>query len=95
MFATLKNFDLDLQSLRVLNEIISEFDRLVSHTKNNYAKLLFFIFLQLSFYKDDYSVEKIKIVGCTYMAACGLDLRLSSTTSERQSRHESIVQEGE
>ncbi|KAL7734958.1 hypothetical protein ACLKA6_011223 [Drosophila palustris] len=75
MFATLKNFELNLPSLRVLNEIISEFDRI------------------LLFYKDDYSVEKVKIVGCTYMAACGLDIRLSSTVSGRQSGHESIVQE--
>lgn len=76
MFATLINFELDLPSLRVLNEIISEFDRILSH------------------YKDEYSVEKIKIVGCTYMAACGLDIRLSSTVSNRQSsKHESIAQE--
>jgi len=31
MFATLINFELDLPSLRVLNEIISEFDRIVRH----------------------------------------------------------------
>jgi len=34
MFATLKNFELDLPSLRVLNEIISEFDRIVRHIKS-------------------------------------------------------------
>ncbi|XP_051861885.1 adenylyl cyclase X E-like isoform X9 [Drosophila albomicans] len=75
MFATLMNFQLDLSSLRVLNEIITEFDNV------------------LSYYKDDYLVEKIKIVGCTYMAACGLDIRLSSTISGRRSTRSSIAQE--
>ncbi|XP_044315928.1 adenylyl cyclase X E-like isoform X2 [Drosophila rhopaloa] len=60
MFAMLINFQMDLPSLRVLNDIITEFDRL------------------LTSYKDYYSVEKIKVVGCTYMAACGLDYNLAS-----------------
>ncbi|KAH8261504.1 hypothetical protein KR044_010348, partial [Drosophila immigrans] len=77
MFATLMNFQLDLSSLRVLNEIITEFDRV------------------LIYYKDDYLVEKIKIVGGTYMAACGLDIRLSSTISGRRSTRSSIAQEVE
>ncbi|XP_064544952.1 adenylyl cyclase X E-like isoform X1 [Drosophila montana] len=59
MFASLQNFVLDLANLRVLNEIITEFDKI------------------LYYYRKDYLVEKIKIVGCTYMAACGLDLRFS------------------
>ncbi|EDW70306.1 uncharacterized protein Dvir_GJ11622, isoform A [Drosophila virilis] len=75
MFASLHNFQLDLPNLRVLNEIISEFDRI------------------LSYYRDDYLVEKIKIVGCTYMAACGLDLRFSSVISQERSTHESVIQE--
>ncbi|ALC44268.1 ACXA [Drosophila busckii] len=59
MFATLKKFDMDLANLRVLNEIISEFDSVLKE------------------YRSVYMVEKIKIVGCTYMAACGLDVRFS------------------
>ncbi|XP_030571544.1 adenylyl cyclase X E-like isoform X2 [Drosophila novamexicana] len=59
MFASLQNFVLDLANLRVLNEIITEFDKI------------------LYYYRKDYLVEKIKIVGCTYMAACGLDPRFS------------------
>ncbi|XP_037708102.1 adenylyl cyclase X E-like [Drosophila subpulchrella] len=64
MFAMLINFEMDLRSLRILNEIIAEFDML------------------LLFYKEYYSVEKIKVVGCTYMAACGLDLNFAGTTSK-------------
>ncbi|XP_043950178.1 adenylyl cyclase X E-like isoform X2 [Drosophila biarmipes] len=64
MFAMLVNFEMDLRSLRILNEIIAEFDML------------------LLFYKEYYSVEKIKVVGCTYMAACGLDLNFAGTTSK-------------
>ncbi|XP_017012668.2 adenylyl cyclase X E-like [Drosophila takahashii] len=63
MFAMLMNFEMDLRTLRILNEIIAEFDML------------------LLFYKEYYSVEKIKIVGCTYMAACGLDLNFAGSTS--------------
>ncbi|XP_052853497.1 adenylyl cyclase X E [Drosophila gunungcola] len=66
MFAMLMNFEVDLRSLRVLNEIIGEFDVL------------------LLFYKEYYSVEKIKIVGCTYMAACGLDLNFAGSTSKTE-----------
>ncbi|XP_043650639.1 adenylyl cyclase X E [Drosophila teissieri] len=61
MFAMLINFQMDLPSLRVLNDIISEFDRL------------------LSAYREYYVVEKIKVVGCTYMAACGLDFTLAKS----------------
>nr|XP_017012684.2 adenylyl cyclase X E-like isoform X1 [Drosophila takahashii] len=60
MFASLLNFEMDLSSLRVLNDIITEFDKL------------------LSSYREYYVVEKIKVVGCTYMAACGLDFSLTS-----------------
>ncbi|XP_065723990.2 adenylyl cyclase X E isoform X4 [Drosophila suzukii] len=60
MFAMLINFQMDLPSLRVLNDIITEFDKL------------------LITYRKYYVVEKIKVVGCTYMAACGLDLNLAS-----------------
>nr|NP_620474.2 adenylyl cyclase X B [Drosophila melanogaster]AAF53227.3 adenylyl cyclase X B [Drosophila melanogaster] len=61
MFAMLINFQMDLPSLRVLNDIITEFDRL------------------LNAYKEYYVVEKIKVVGCTYMAACGLDFTLAKS----------------
>ncbi|XP_050740751.1 adenylyl cyclase X E-like isoform X2 [Drosophila biarmipes] len=60
MFAMLINFQMDLPSLRVLNDIITEFDKL------------------LTAYREYYVVEKIKVVGCTYMAACGLDVNLAS-----------------
>ncbi|XP_062132077.1 adenylyl cyclase X E-like isoform X1 [Drosophila sulfurigaster albostrigata] len=57
MFATLKNFEMDMSKLRFLNEIIFEFDAVLSQ------------------YKNECLVDKIKIVGCTYMAACGLHIR--------------------
>ncbi|XP_043865581.1 adenylyl cyclase X E isoform X5 [Drosophila mojavensis] len=47
----------------------------------------------LYFYREDNLVEKIKIVGCTYMAACGLDLRFSSLISNGTGRGDSVFQE--
>ncbi|XP_037709263.1 adenylyl cyclase X E-like isoform X2 [Drosophila subpulchrella] len=67
MFAMLINFPMNLPSLRVLNDIITQFDRL------------------LTAYREYYVVEKIKVVGCTYMAACGLDYNLASNV--RKSSH--------
>ncbi|XP_070133015.1 adenylyl cyclase X E-like isoform X2 [Drosophila bipectinata] len=63
MFAMLMNFQMDLKNLRILNDIISEFDIL------------------LLYYKQYYVVEKIKVVGCTYMAACGLDLNFAESVN--------------
>ncbi|EDV33233.2 uncharacterized protein Dana_GF23420 [Drosophila ananassae] len=63
MFAMLMNFQMDLKNLRILNDIITEFDML------------------LLYYKEYYVVEKIKVVGCTYMAACGLDLNFAGSVS--------------
>ncbi|KAH8329387.1 hypothetical protein KR074_009576, partial [Drosophila pseudoananassae] len=63
MFAMLMNFQMDLRNLRILNDIITEFDIL------------------LLYYKEFYVVEKIKVVGCTYMAACGLDLNFAGAVS--------------
>ncbi|KAH8318963.1 hypothetical protein KR067_000595 [Drosophila pandora] len=63
MFASLINFKVNLKTLRVLNDLISEFDKL------------------LNVYKEYYVVEKIKVVGCTYMAACGLDFNIASLGS--------------
>ncbi|KAH8328410.1 hypothetical protein KR067_008917 [Drosophila pandora] len=63
MFAMLMNFQMDLKNLRILNDIITEFD------------------LLLLYYKEYYVVEKIKVVGCTYMAACGLDLNFAGAVS--------------
>ncbi|XP_017108635.2 adenylyl cyclase X E-like isoform X1 [Drosophila bipectinata] len=60
MFASLINFEVNLKTLRVLNDLITEFDKL------------------LNVYREYYVVEKIKVVGCTYMAACGLDFNLAS-----------------
>ncbi|KAH8234021.1 hypothetical protein KR032_010953, partial [Drosophila birchii] len=80
MFAKLMNFNMDLPSLRVLNCIITEFDILVRRSFNWHFVLTNYPFScpQLSRYKEYYLVEKIKVVGCTYMAACGLDLSLAA-----------------
>ncbi|KAH8405367.1 hypothetical protein KR222_007428, partial [Zaprionus bogoriensis] len=75
MFASLKNFAMDLSHLRVLNEIITEFDRI------------------LSYYSENFLVEKIKIVGCTYMAACGLNYRNPEGARNPHSRRNSIFRE--
>ncbi|XP_017065346.2 adenylyl cyclase X E [Drosophila eugracilis] len=69
MFAMLINFPMNLPSLRVLNDIITEFDRL------------------LTAYREYYVVEKIKVVGCTYMAACGLDFNLASSIRQNTSHY--------
>ncbi|XP_034667573.1 adenylyl cyclase X E-like [Drosophila subobscura] len=75
MFASLQNFEMDLRNLRMLNEIIREFDRLLIH------------------YKEYYVVEKIKVVGCTYMAACGLDVNYADRINNRFARHDSLLEE--
>ncbi|KAH8405400.1 hypothetical protein KR222_011030, partial [Zaprionus bogoriensis] len=75
MFASLKNFAMDLSHLRVLNEIITEFDRM------------------LSYYSENFLVDKIKIVGCTYMAACGLNYMHSEDPKNPHSSRDSIFQE--
>ncbi|KAH8266641.1 hypothetical protein KR018_004798 [Drosophila ironensis] len=38
----------------------------------------------LYYYKEYYEVEKIKVVGCTYMAACGLDVNFAGSISKMQ-----------
>ncbi|KAH8308454.1 hypothetical protein KR059_012990, partial [Drosophila kikkawai] len=43
----------------------------------------------LSRYKEYYLVEKIKVVGCTYMAACGLDFSLAAKVRRGNSFRES------
>ncbi|KAL7734589.1 hypothetical protein ACLKA6_010897 [Drosophila palustris] len=75
MFATLKNFQMDMSQLRVLNEIISEFDTVLSQ------------------YRNEFLVDKIKIVGCTYMAACGLNVRHSVTGGNRRTVIKSLRKE--
>ncbi|XP_022216491.2 adenylyl cyclase X E-like [Drosophila obscura] len=75
MFATLRNFEMSLRNLRLLNEIITEFDRLLLH------------------YKDNYLVEKIKIVGCTYMAACGLDVNIADRISKELTKRDSPIRD--
>ncbi|XP_023178151.1 adenylyl cyclase X E-like isoform X2 [Drosophila hydei] len=75
MFASLKNFEMTLPNLRVLNEIISEFDQI------------------LYYYRDNYRVEKIKIVGSTYMAACGLDVHTELSIKNESDSHNSLIQE--
>ncbi|XP_017025376.1 adenylyl cyclase X E-like [Drosophila kikkawai] len=64
MFAMLTNFEINLSSLQILNEVITQFDVL------------------LLYYREFYAVEKIKIVNCTYMAACGLDVNFAGSTSK-------------
>lgn len=94
MFASLRNFTQDVPNLRILNKIITEFDKIVSTT------ILFFFFAiytpsstsQLEYYKSNFLVEKIKIVGCTYMAASGLDLRYSGQSLDSEN---SIMRESE
>ncbi|KAH8276431.1 hypothetical protein KR018_011765, partial [Drosophila ironensis] len=70
MFAMLMNFQMDFQSLRVLHDLITEFDKLIY------------------IYREYYVVEKIKVVGCTYMAACGLDYNLASLNIKKSSIYE-------
>ncbi|XP_017481431.1 PREDICTED: adenylate cyclase type 2 isoform X4 [Rhagoletis zephyria] len=59
MFATIRNYDTEQVGIRVLNEIICDFDEV------------------LSTYRGSRKVEKIKVAGWTYMAACGLDPKRS------------------
>ncbi|XP_067633274.1 adenylyl cyclase X E-like [Eurosta solidaginis] len=55
MFATIQNFDTEMVGMRILNEIICDFDEV------------------LGTYVGRSKVEKIKVAGWTYMAACGLN----------------------
>ncbi|XP_054735475.1 adenylyl cyclase X E [Anastrepha obliqua] len=59
MFATIRNYDTEQVGIRVLNEIICDFDEV------------------LSTYRGARKIEKIKVAGWTYMAACGLDPKRS------------------
>ncbi|KAH8276409.1 hypothetical protein KR018_005161, partial [Drosophila ironensis] len=42
-------------------------------------------------YKEYFVVEKIKVVGCTYMAACGLDKTRNTRPSKRKSHGQSTL----
>ncbi|KAH8419578.1 hypothetical protein KR222_006972, partial [Zaprionus bogoriensis] len=77
MFATLKNFQVDVPNLRILHEIITEFDKI------------------LEYYKSNFLVEKIKIVGCTYMAASGIDLRFPGIIRKRRNSSDSVINEAQ
>ncbi|KAH8389511.1 hypothetical protein KR200_008067, partial [Drosophila serrata] len=48
----------------------------------------------LSRYKEYYLVEKIKVVGCTYMAACGLDFALAARVRKGNSFRDSHLIRG-
>ncbi|KAH8282108.1 hypothetical protein KR054_005453 [Drosophila jambulina] len=48
----------------------------------------------LSRYKEYYLVEKIKVVGCTYMAACGLDFALAAKVRRGNSIRDSHLLRG-
>ncbi|XP_054088807.1 adenylyl cyclase X E-like isoform X2 [Zeugodacus cucurbitae] len=55
IFATILNFNIEVVGMRVLNEIICDFDEV------------------LGTFKGVHKIEKIKVAGWTYMAACGLN----------------------
>ncbi|XP_005175233.1 adenylyl cyclase X E [Musca domestica] len=79
MFATIKNYDIDNVGLRVLNEIICDFDEV----------------LKLFESEGMFKVEKIKVAGWTYMAACGLDLaRSENVNTQGTFRNSSLLMNG-
>ncbi|XP_013108012.1 adenylyl cyclase X E [Stomoxys calcitrans] len=79
MFATIKNYDIDNVGLRVLNEIICDFDEVLKHFES----------------EGMFKVEKIKVAGWTYMAACGLDLARSEYVNAQPNfRNSSLLQNG-
>ncbi|XP_054088809.1 adenylyl cyclase X E-like isoform X2 [Zeugodacus cucurbitae] len=65
MFATIRNYDTEQVGMRVLNEIICDFDEVLSN------------------YQGIDKIEKIKVAGWTYMAACGLN---ATNTTARKNR---------
>lgn len=64
-----------LECLRLLNEIICDFDKVITNPMSfkKYLFIIFFYILQLLLKPKYSSIEKIKTIGCTYMAASGLD----------------------
>lgn len=101
MFATIKNYDIDNVGLRVLNEIICDFDEVVGTSGiaryqpivNRCADLNF----QLKLFESEgmFKVEKIKVAGWTYMAACGLDLaRSEHVNTQTNFRSSSLLPNG-
>ncbi|XP_037931308.1 adenylyl cyclase X E isoform X2 [Teleopsis dalmanni] len=77
MFATIRNYDTEKVGLRVLNEIICDFDEM------------------LNSYRGPLKIEKIKVAGWTYMAACGLDLERSDHIGSNASyRSSSLLPNG-
>jgi hypothetical protein len=82
MFASIPNFkefyvqsdanNDGLECLRLLNEIIAEFDKVCYEKIKNFRKFIFADFQLLD--KNKFSgVEKIKTIGNTYMAPAGLN----------------------
>ncbi|XP_055841976.1 adenylyl cyclase X E [Episyrphus balteatus] len=71
MFATIRNYDTEKVGLRVLNEIICDFDE------------------KLLSYQGQLKIEKIKVAGWSYMAACGLDTNRCESTTVRASHRSS------
>lgn len=84
-----------LEGLKVLNQIVTEFDKVrtffllkvISDMNENheYRKLIIWkCVLQSKAIFNHTDVEKIKVIGSTYMAACGLEVqdtgRLSATS---------------
>ncbi|KAI8126037.1 hypothetical protein FF38_01067 [Lucilia cuprina] len=79
MFASIKNYDIESVGLRVLNEIICDFDDV----------------LKLFEAEGMFKVEKIKVAGWTYMAACGLDLaRSEHVNTQTNFRSSSLLPNG-
>uniref|UniRef100_A0A1A9X0W6 adenylate cyclase n=1 Tax=Glossina brevipalpis TaxID=37001 RepID=A0A1A9X0W6_9MUSC len=79
MFASIKNYDTENVGLRVLNEIICDFDDVLKHFESEGA----------------FKIEKIKVAGWTYMAACGLDLaRSEHVNTQNTFRNSSLLPNG-
>ncbi len=91
MFASIPKFmdfftdEKGLEGLKVLNQIVTEFDKVSNmNEKYEYWKLNRFSQMCLKALFNHTDVEKIKVIGSTYMAACGLEVqdtgRLSATS---------------
>ncbi|KAL9911197.1 adenylyl cyclase X D isoform 3-T3 [Glossina fuscipes fuscipes] len=79
MFASIENYDTENVGLRVLNEIICDFDDVLKHFESEGA----------------FKIEKIKVAGWTYMAACGLDLaRSEHVNTQNTFRNSSLLPNG-
>ena len=78
MFASLPNYiDFfsiadDKKPLNILHEIISKFDQVIFRQHETSNMVITLLVIQLMYEVQFDRIEKIKIVGSTFMAACGL-----------------------